>query len=272
MTLQIQPYASAAAVRLPAPILRLPDELLLTICSYLSNPRALANTRLICRRLYCIASDNFLWRPHIHLPLFAPPRMSAHHVYLSERSGDSLVSTVARGHRDNVNCVALDVGAKIIVSGSRDDTLKVWDLEGACKATLTGHTSAVECLALDTEAKIIVSGSGDRTLKVWDLDGAYKVTLTGHTGWVSCVALDSRSKIVVSGSEDGTLRIWDPEEGVCKATLMEHTKGHRNWVTSVALDAGAKIIVSGSWDHTLRVWQPSKATSWSPISKQSGEE
>jgi WD40 repeat protein len=55
-----------------------------------------------------------------------------------------------------------------VVSGSWDDTLKVWDTStGRCLITLTGHTGDVEALAILPNGQV-VSASQDNTLKVWD--------------------------------------------------------------------------------------------------------
>ena len=68
------------------------------------------------------------------------------------------------GHSSAVYCVAL-LG-KLAVSGSYDNTLKVWDVEtGGCVRTLSGHSSPVMCVAL--LGRLAVSGSYDNTLKVW---------------------------------------------------------------------------------------------------------
>ena len=59
-----------------------------------------------------------------------------------------------------------------IVSGSDDNTIKVWDLEsGRLLHSLIGHTSRVNAVALTADGRI-VSGSWDTTIKVWDLEAA----------------------------------------------------------------------------------------------------
>ena len=54
-----------------------------------------------------------------------------------------------------------------IVSGSRDKTLRVWDVNhGLCLQTLRGHTGWVNCVGVLPDGRV-VSGSRDKTLKVW---------------------------------------------------------------------------------------------------------
>src|SRR3989344_848541 len=78
-------------------------------------------------------------------------------------------------HTDAVMCVSVFVGSdgtNRIVSGSHDDTLKVWNAEsGVCERTLQGHTDWLTCVSVfmgSDSLPRIVSGSGDTTLKVWD--------------------------------------------------------------------------------------------------------
>ena len=73
-----------------------------------------------------------------------------------------------RGHRSSVLCVAA-LPRDRIVSGSRDKTLRVWDVtEGLCLQTMRGHTGWVNCVGVLPDGRV-VSGSRDKTLKVWGL-------------------------------------------------------------------------------------------------------
>ena len=53
-----------------------------------------------------------------------------------------------------------------IVSGSNDNTLKIWSPQGKLLHTLEGHQNSVLTLAI-TPSGNIVSGSDDNTLKIW---------------------------------------------------------------------------------------------------------
>ena len=66
--------------------------------------------------------------------------------------------------------MAVTADGRRAVSASRDNTLKVWDLESGQKLrTLVGHSGSVTGVAVTGDGRRAVSASGDNTLKVWDL-------------------------------------------------------------------------------------------------------
>jgi len=148
--------------------------------------------------------------------------------------------------------VAISHDGRIVVSGSEEYRLKVWDLErGRCLNSLEGHTGRTDGVAITPDAKTVVSGSDDKTLKVWDLEtGQCRATLEGHTGGVTRVAVTPDGKWVVSASDDRTVKLWDLAAGHCLATF----EGHTERVYGLAVTPDGKTVVSGSVDKTLRVW------------------
>ena len=70
------------------------------------------------------------------------------------------------------------------MSGSRDATLRVWNIDtGSCEHVLVGHMAAVRCVCYD--GKKVVSGAYDYMVKVWDpVTEECLHTLQGHTNRV----------------------------------------------------------------------------------------
>ena len=56
------------------------------------------------------------------------------------------------------------------VSGSDDNTVRVWDLvSGQCLATLEGHSARVWSVAVNPDGTRAVSGSYDNTARIWEV-------------------------------------------------------------------------------------------------------
>jgi WD40 repeat protein len=106
-----------------------------------------------------------------------------HSCRITHAETGNLVQSV-RQHRDVITCLALakDFGQRWLVTGSRDCTLMVWDvnlerelpLNAQPQYILYGHDDSVSCVAVNPELDVVVSGSDDGTVIVHNLrDGTY---------------------------------------------------------------------------------------------------
>src|SRR5882762_6673642 len=168
--------------------------------------------------------------------LFTPRRTSLYRTYRNllalpikicnavEETWSSCTRTMD-GHSSGISAVAFSPDGTYIVSGSRDNTLRLWDtVSGAHLNSLEGHSDRVESVTFSPDGTLVVSGSRDGTLRVWDtVTGAHLNTLNGHSNCVNSVAFSPDGTRVVSGSNDTTLRLWDTVSGVHLHTLEGHS-------------------------------------------------
>ncbi|KAF7335373.1 WD40 repeat-like protein [Mycena venus] len=169
----------------------------------------------------------------------------------------------------------------LIVSGSDDNTLCLWDAKtgAAVGKPLEGHTGGVTSVSFSPDGTQIVSGSDDKTLRLWDAQTGALVgePLEGHTGGVTSVSFSLDGTQIVSGSNDKTLHLWDAQTGApiasgsddqtlrlwdakTGAPLGEPLEGHTNGVKSVSFSPDGTQIVSGSKDKTLCLWDVKTGT------------
>ena len=67
--------------------------------------------------------------------------------------------------------VAFNKSGTILASGSKDKTIKLWNIETkTIIATLEGHSREVTSVAFDQTGTILASGSKDKTIKLWNIE------------------------------------------------------------------------------------------------------
>ena len=94
------------------------------------------------------------------------------------------------------------------MSGSWDETLKVWDLaQGALLATLKGNVTAV---VLTPDKRRATSGSEDRTLRMWDMTSAREIAVfTGDARFSCYTMITPDARFVVAGDSAGQIHMLE---------------------------------------------------------------
>ena len=113
---------------------------------------------------------------------------------------------VFRGHTFRVLCVAYSPDDTRVASGSRDDTIRIWDAHTGqtIAGPFKGHTGRVLSVAYSPDGTQVASGSEDKTIRIWDAQTCQTTAgpFEGHTGTVSSVAYSPDGTRVASGSRD----------------------------------------------------------------------
>ena len=146
--------------------------------------------------------------------------------------------TVSAG--SGIRAVAFSSDGMRIVSGSSDNSVRVWDAStGVELKELKGHTSSVFSVAFSSDGTRIVSGSHDNSVRLWDaLTGVELKELKGHTSSVFSVAFSSDDMQIASGSYDHSVRV------ACEHLAWNFAD--KNW------------IISTEGQHRL-MWVPKEA-------------
>jgi len=204
------------------------------------------------------------------------------------REAESLMRTLS-DHRFWVFSCAFSSDGRLILSGGRDNTIRIWNShDGSLVRTLTGHTNAVSACAFLPDDQRLLSVGWDGTMRVWNsLTGGLQRTwkVTNHIpkvekpgqfagpgpqqpdiNSVAALSMSPDGARVVTGSWDGKLRIWDLVDEVPTRIL----DGHEMPITACAWSPDGTRIASASQDGTVRIWQLTDGKMICSLSHHSG--
>jgi hypothetical protein len=159
------------------------------------------------------------------------------------------------GHTAAVMCVAFLPDGQTAVTGSRDRTVKLWDLK-ACRVirTLEAHTGPVFALAVSPDGAHVASTGADCAVRVWEVkSGKMVALLEGHTGNAIGLKYLPNGQLL-SAAGDG-LRLWDVEQ---EKLIWKGGVG----VSEFDASADGKIAVVTDFNNGVHeVWDIPKRTS-----------
>lgn len=193
---------------------------------------------------------------------------NSEHIHIFDSATLGCLDTLS-GHKEAVLCldyVENNTGRKILASGSKDTTVRVWDVtesgEALCLAKGTGHVSAVTAVAFSRkpDSAFLVSGGADKLLRVWDTS---KITnakcpsslpviaaIPAHEKDINAVCVSPNDKFVASGSQDKTIKVWKLPD----LTPVSVFRGHKRGIWSLAFSPVDQALVSASGDKTIKLW------------------
>eukprot|EP01135_Chromosphaera_perkinsii_P002450 Nk52_evm56s223 gene=Nk52_evmTU56s223 len=112
------------------------------------------------------------------------------------------------GHSLGVYCLQFSNEYNMLITGSKDRAVRVWDLKRMkCRRILNGHLGSVLCLQfLD---HVLITGSSDASIRVWNsISGTCFHVLKEHGDSVLNLQFDAKDGTIVSCSKDHSIKVF----------------------------------------------------------------
>jgi eukaryotic-like serine/threonine-protein kinase len=157
------------------------------------------------------------------------------------------------GHTAALTHAALSRDAALLLTTSRDNTVRLWDLAiGATIAIGRGHTD-VRFGAFGPDGRLAATCGPDRTIRIWSIPTLEPLgVLSGHEAPIVSVSFSHDGQHLASICEANIVRIWQIGSG---RELDPHVlRGHASFVYPVTFSPDGSMIASGGWDRVVRLW------------------
>ena len=167
-------------------------------------------------------------------------------VLLDIITGDR-VSTLY-GHTGGIQSIAFSLDGTLLVSRSKDDTLKLWDAQtGGLIRTYNDHTFLISAASISPEGTTVVLGTTSGSIHLWDVrTGACRPIICQDFPVVNVSFSPTNSRRLIS-SWNGAIQQWDLDGH----QVSSHCEDYAVVGLAYAPD-GTRFISCGGWGATVR--------------------
>ncbi|XVE81926.1 hypothetical protein DITRI_Ditri15bG0105500 [Diplodiscus trichospermus] len=174
---------------------------------------------------------------------------------LFDRTSGEILSTLS-GHSKKVTSVRFVAQNNVLVSGSADKTVRVWqgseDGNYDCRHILKDHTAEVQAVTVHATNNYFVTASLDKTWCFYDLSSGLCLTQvedpSNSMGYTSA-AFHPDGLILGTGTVGATVRIWD----VKSRGNVANFDGHTGAVTAISFSENGYFLASAAHDG-VKLW------------------
>src|SRR5262249_3384965 len=144
-----------------------------------------------------------------------------------------------------------------LLSGARDGTVRLWDMESGKELRCLEKAGQVNSVALSADGRRALIGTYEGLIRWWDVDNWEELRRFESPRGVWSVALspDNRYALVAGGTEGpnnrAILQLWDLQEGKDLGRFGEPT--NRGMWRAVFSPDGDQVLSAGA-DGYLRLW------------------
>ena len=198
------------------------------------------------------------WLLVLSIVCFVPEWLGA-----GEKAAKPVLVLDAGGHTDSVPAVGFTPDGKLLISASKDKTVRIWDVAtGEMLRVLRpsidqARGGTLYAVAISADGKLLATAGigptgGENPIYIITLaTGHIKRVLREPNSRIHSLAFSADGVNLASAGDHDTARIWKVETGEVTHVL----RGHNNFIEQVSFSPDSRLLVTSGADSTSRIWQ-----------------
>jgi len=162
---------------------------------------------------------------------------------------------ILEGHTDSVKSVAFHPEQpNRLVSASKDETIRLWDVNEQKEITTLENNYFGETLAFQHEEPYYLATADSDTIKIWDITTQeVKITLTDpdYDNILDLAFHPIYGNFLAASNANNTIKLLD----IYKNRVIDTLSGHTDGINKIVFQFERPyLLVSASWDETIKLW------------------
>ena len=159
--------------------------------------------------------------------------------------------SISMKHDSWITSIAYSPDGKYIVSGSWDETARVWNAKTGEEICRVIHDGIPIVVAFSPNRKYIATGANDKILRISDAATCAELTRMEHEHTVTAISFSPDSKYIASAAIANTVHVWETATGIEVSRQMHPGKDN-----TIDYSPNGLYVVSGTINGEILVWDP----------------
>lgn len=167
------------------------------------------------------------------------------------------------GHNGSIWCIDVNWDTTKFISGSGDNTLRIWDVQTGkeigqlptnssvrtCQFSYSANTAVYSTdKALGHQCEMFIVDTKNVDSGMSQDDAILRVPINGPR--ISSILWGALDETIITGHEDGEINIWDSRTG----KKLNSTKGHKSQINDMQMNKDGTMFVTASKDHSAKLF------------------
>lgn len=115
-----------------------------------------------------------------------------------------------KGHTSDITCVNFSLDDYLLVTGSNDNTVRLWDADQKRETgILNGFSRGVLGVAVSPDGQLLATTSGEPKVRIWNLQSRTRyVDVESGRDHIQSICFSPDQQLLAGASQDGSIYIW----------------------------------------------------------------